>query len=257
MNDKSFDHDSDIHLLAGAYALDAVDDLERARFEQHLRTCDDCQHEVRELAETAALVGAADALATPPVGMRDAVLAEISQTPQVLPRTHLTDVNEGTDTISRSRPNRAARWLSVAAAVLAVGALGAGTYGLQQHQQSEVLTAQAEMVTSVLMAPDAQLHQMPMGSASSAIVMSPSEGSAVMVAANVPTLPGNQVYELWTLTTDGKARPAGVWTPSSNGSAAVPIKGDLATTAGIAVTVEPPGGSAQPTSKPIASATMT
>ncbi len=34
---------SDIHHLTGAYALDAVDDIERARFEQHLAECEDCR----------------------------------------------------------------------------------------------------------------------------------------------------------------------------------------------------------------------
>jgi hypothetical protein len=30
---------NDIHSLSGAYAVDAVDDVERARFEAHLATC--------------------------------------------------------------------------------------------------------------------------------------------------------------------------------------------------------------------------
>jgi len=37
-------HDSaDIHALSGAYALDAVDDIERAEFERHLAACPPCQ----------------------------------------------------------------------------------------------------------------------------------------------------------------------------------------------------------------------
>ena len=43
---------SDIHSLSGAYALDAVDDLERAAFERHLRECEACALEVGELRET-------------------------------------------------------------------------------------------------------------------------------------------------------------------------------------------------------------
>ena len=37
---------SDLHKLTGAYAVDALDELERARFEQHLTECDDCRAEV-------------------------------------------------------------------------------------------------------------------------------------------------------------------------------------------------------------------
>lgn len=249
MNSQTFNDDTDIHLLVAAYALDAVDDVERARFERHLPACESCRNELAEMAATVARIGAADESA-PPAGMRDAVMASVAKTPQALPRTHMTDFAEA------KRPNRAVRWLSVAAVALAIGSVGAVGYGYQQHQQVESITAQSALVTSVLMAPDAQLRQMPMGSATSTIVMSPSEGAAVMVASNVPALPSDQVYELWTVTADGDARPAGTWTPGTSGAAAVPIEGDLATTAAVAVTVEPAGGSAKPTSKPIASVSM-
>ena len=36
----------DIHALSGAYAVDAVDDLERAMFERHLAQCGTCRAEV-------------------------------------------------------------------------------------------------------------------------------------------------------------------------------------------------------------------
>ena len=44
---------SDIHALSGAYAVDALDDIERARFEQHLAECADCRAEVAALREAA------------------------------------------------------------------------------------------------------------------------------------------------------------------------------------------------------------
>ena len=69
---------SDVHKLTGAYAVDALDDLERARFEKHLAECEDCRAEVAELRETAALL--AEATATPPpAALRESVLAGISQ----------------------------------------------------------------------------------------------------------------------------------------------------------------------------------
>ena len=36
----------DIHALSGAYAVDALDDVERARFERHLANCEACRAEV-------------------------------------------------------------------------------------------------------------------------------------------------------------------------------------------------------------------
>ena len=45
---------AEIHSLIGPYILDAVDDLERAAFDRHLRECDACRAEVDELTETSA-----------------------------------------------------------------------------------------------------------------------------------------------------------------------------------------------------------
>ena len=44
----------DIHTLAGAYALDALNDLERAAFARHMTECEACAQEVAEYLETTA-----------------------------------------------------------------------------------------------------------------------------------------------------------------------------------------------------------
>jgi anti-sigma factor RsiW len=49
----------DVHSLTGAYALDAVSDVERQVFEDHLAACDPCRQEVLELRITAARLGLA------------------------------------------------------------------------------------------------------------------------------------------------------------------------------------------------------
>ena len=45
---------SDIHALSGAYAIDALDDIERAQFERHLAECAECRAEVDSLREASA-----------------------------------------------------------------------------------------------------------------------------------------------------------------------------------------------------------
>ncbi|HEY9395441.1 MAG TPA: zf-HC2 domain-containing protein, partial [Nocardioides sp.] len=47
----------DIHALSGAYAVDALDDIERARFEEHLAVCADCRDEVASLRDTTWMLG--------------------------------------------------------------------------------------------------------------------------------------------------------------------------------------------------------
>ena len=50
--------DIDIHQLAAAYALDAVDERERAEFEAHYPTCPICRPEVAGFRETLSQVAA-------------------------------------------------------------------------------------------------------------------------------------------------------------------------------------------------------
>ena len=52
-NDESFD----VHRLAAAYALDALDPGERNRFEAHIGNCSDCRADVVGFRETAAQLG--------------------------------------------------------------------------------------------------------------------------------------------------------------------------------------------------------
>src|SRR5689334_9084112 len=72
----------DIHALAGAYALDALNDIERAAFDRHAAECEACAVEVAELRETVGRM-AEVSWSVPPPRMRRAVLAEVSRTRQV------------------------------------------------------------------------------------------------------------------------------------------------------------------------------
>lgn len=69
--------DDDIHGLSGAYAVDAVDDVERARFEAHMAGCSQCRHEVDSLRAAAGEL-ALVSVAAPPPSLRAAVLRDIS-----------------------------------------------------------------------------------------------------------------------------------------------------------------------------------
>jgi anti-sigma-K factor RskA len=74
----------DLHLLTGAYALDALEPAEAAAFEAHLATCPTCPAEVRELQETAARLARAEAVVPRP-GLFDSVMAEVAVTRQLPP----------------------------------------------------------------------------------------------------------------------------------------------------------------------------
>ena len=101
----------DLHHLSGAYAVDALDDAERASFEQHLAVCADCRAEVAELSATAHSLGALTE-ATPPASLRDSVLSGIARV-RPLPPLH-EDAGEpapvvtapAADPAHRRRPRR-------------------------------------------------------------------------------------------------------------------------------------------------------
>ena len=112
-----------LHELTGAYALDALDDLERAAVERHLRDCPECAVEVAGFREVAARL--ADRVAEPvPSMLRDRVMAQVSitrQVPAAGPRRRLS--------VPRS--------LTGAAAAVLLVAGGLGGVAWQSHEQAE------------------------------------------------------------------------------------------------------------------------
>ncbi|HEX8807028.1 MAG TPA: anti-sigma factor, partial [Candidatus Aquilonibacter sp.] len=62
-----------------------------------------------------------------------------------------------------------------------------------------------------------------------------------------------KVYQMWTLAKGAtKVAPSVTFVPDRTGNALVAVPADPATTAETAISVEPTGGSKQPTTKPIA-----
>ncbi|MFL6157864.1 MAG: zf-HC2 domain-containing protein, partial [Marmoricola sp.] len=100
----------EIHALSGAYAVDALDDLERARFEAHLSACAECQAEVASLSDAAALFPALTESA-PPAALRTKVLADI-KTVRPLPPT-----------VARLETRRPRRFGNLVAAAAVLGVL--------------------------------------------------------------------------------------------------------------------------------------
>ena len=107
---------ADLHTLAGAYALDALDDIERAAFARHLAECEACAAEVAEFGE--ATMGVSVLVdVVPSVALRGRVLAEIGRTRQVAPGRPAASVRVG-------RPGR--RWRRIAAGAVAASVIAVG-----------------------------------------------------------------------------------------------------------------------------------
>jgi anti-sigma-K factor RskA len=247
----------ELHLLTGAYALDALDPGERAAFETHLLGCESCRAEVEELLTTAGLLGIA-AAETPPAGLKERVMAEVDRTRQVstLIVTGTADEDAPGEATVVALPRRsAARLFQVAAAVLAILAVGLGAWGIQAHQRSNDLNAKISALNDVLAAPDAHVVGGTLKgsnvSGRATVVVSKSLGKAAFVGADLKPLPSGRTYELWFMTSSGKATPAGLVKVGSGGTATQLLSGTISDNSLVGVTVEPSGGSKQPTTTPV------
>src|SRR3546814_10569100 len=76
---------SDIHALVGAYAVDALDDIERQQFERHLATCADCRDEVASLRDASSMLSGIP-LSPPPPSLRNRKTTRLQSRHSLLPR---------------------------------------------------------------------------------------------------------------------------------------------------------------------------
>lgn len=286
----------EIHALTGAYAVDALDETERAQFERHLAECADCRAEVESLRLALTDLSSLTEV-TPPAGLRASVLSGIRQErplparrsdaaqpspdaaqPHVDSDAGLTAEPDGDaggnadgDGVvvpisrgarstwsersrsddSRSDRNQNARrgpgrglLAAAAAAVFVIG--GFGVYRATSGDD-----APPSVATAVLDAPDATRTEHSFaGGGSATIVRSASLGRAVLVGSNLPATPAGKTYQLWLQSKAGAFTSAGL-VPGA-GNQVVVLEGDAAAAAGAGITVEPAGGSPQPTTKPVA-----
>ena len=234
------------HLLMGAYALDALDPGEHPALERHLASCAVCATEAEEFRETAARLAAATTV-RPRRDFRDQVLARVEGTPQI-PRRSLLRAG-GPDRTGR---HRAAHW-ALAACLAAAVALGATT--TWQYRRADAERARAEhrlaLVAAVLAAPDTRTRQLPLTEGATArLAVSHQVDRALFTADAVPSPGRGRVFELW-FNDAGVMRPAGVVHASAD-PVAVVLDGGVGAASGLGVSVEPDGGSAHPTSNPVA-----
>jgi anti-sigma-K factor RskA len=227
----------EIHALSGAYAVDALDDIERAQFERHLADCAECRAEVESLRSTAGLLAETTAT-TPPEGLRERVLGEIG-TVRPLPPT-----------VGRNAtPRRRFRLAPLAAAAAVIAAVAAGGIVVADPFGEDTSQTQVSPVDRVLQAKDAERYTKAIDGSEATLVRSPSLNKAVLVTKDMAPPPEGKVYELW-LDHEGVGMvPAGLM--ADGGEQQILLDGDPATALGAGITVEPAGGSDKPTLPPV------
>ncbi|MFJ6761020.1 anti-sigma factor domain-containing protein [Streptomyces sp. NPDC091273] len=239
-------HGEHLHTLTGAYALDALAGEELQAFTAHLGHCAACAREVGEFEATVAQLAAAAGLSAP-APMRQAVLHRIETVPQLPPHTRPAAPARLTALLRR----RAGAFAAAACVAAAAAFGGLAAYQYQQAEQARTqarqATRQAQELTAVLAAPDARtVHGRTTTGASTSVTTSALRDQAVFVSSGLPAPPAGKTYQLW-FDDQGTKRSAGL--VHSDGAVVMQGRPDSARAVGL--TLEPAGGSPEPTTSPL------
>ncbi|WP_406167046.1 anti-sigma factor domain-containing protein [Streptomyces sp. NBC_00996] len=240
----------DLHSLAAPYALDALEPDERRRFERHLSGCGRCTAEVRALTEDAVRLAWSTA-APAPAALRDRVLTAVRTTAQEAPRQAAlrarAPLQPSRARAPRFRPLLAPLATTTAAAALVVASLFA-VQATQTQDKLDQERAQAREIAHVLAAPDARAtSERDAQGHGIGVVASASERRAVVTVSGLGTPSGGRVHQLWLMRPNENPRSLGLF----DGDTPLVADGLNTNATSLAVTVEPHGGSVQPTTTPV------
>jgi anti-sigma-K factor RskA/putative zinc finger protein len=195
----------DVHALTAAYALDALDHLERQRYERHLTGCGACRTELRGFREVSGRLATVAATETSPA-LRGRVL------------TAVADAQPSSATAAATHVRRLR--VAVAGAVAAAAVVAASVFGILLANSHDRLTAserKQQEIAAVLSAPDCKILHAPLRTGGTAtVVMSPHMRSLVVTASDVRPAPSGKRYQLWLMRATGDVR-AGTLPASGKG----------------------------------------
>jgi hypothetical protein len=277
---------SEIHGAVGSYVVNALDDSELQEFVEHLAVCDTCSREIVEFSETSAELSAMVST-PPPAALRGSILSairEVRPLPPELPvaverdlvstprRAYPADaedsrsvlamtpstrssVDQPVDELGRRRQRRTSRILTfaVAAAMVVALALGGWVVTLVQQRQAQVAdagrqrqaqVADARRQTELLTAPDAKVYAKTMANGAKVSFVVSKTLDKAMLIGDLPDPGQGKQYQLWTIDKAKKATPDAL---VDGGTASAWFTGPVSSSAALAVTIEPSGGSQEPT----------
>lgn len=223
--------------LVAAYVLGAVPPDEVGLVRNHILTCDDCMAEADQHGAAMDSLALAVEPIPVPAGFSERVMAQIAPAPE-----------SETAVVTAPRRSWVPAWLrgpglalaGGMAALMLLGVVGAGWIQARQD------LARTENVLSALVHGEGiQLR----GDSGAAAELVPKSRGAVMAVAGLPEAPGSHVYQLWYME-DGQPVSVGTF-ETRDGVVVMEVAESFDGYEDAAITVEPNGGSSQPTSDPV------
>ncbi len=236
--------------LMGAYALDAVDPKERAQVQAHIEQCERCRRELEEFTEAAVLLSNGHEVA-PPAALRASILDAIAAQPQQARPPQQVSANEmSLDEVPSLPPAQSRSGASGSRAVwglAAAGLLAVGGWGIWQGVSDDL-----SPIDQVIQADDARTVDVEYEGDTITVVSSASLDAAVLITEDLPELADDEVYQAWWVNADDQIVSAGVLDDGAGSDRGeVSLEGDPAGVVAFALSVEPVGGSPQPTTDPV------
>jgi hypothetical protein len=248
-------HDHELELTA-LLAVGFLNERETLSVREHLRICSICQTEYRELADVAASIGLSAQIDPTEYQLR------LNRVKKRL-RKDIADAHaRPQDQASRSAQITIFAYQALTALACLV-ALCAGFYAYSAQQRADI----ADNTYSVLRSEsnDAQQSQIHQKNAVDLLLrrqrrLYALDRGALIVQKNamylalilLPSLPPNHAFQAWTFKQgDKKMVPDRVFTPQSEGPTLVELATLPKNIKSVSVTIEPSGGSSQPTTQPI------
>jgi anti-sigma-K factor RskA len=214
----------DLHELTPGYALDALDQDERARYEEHLAVCERCRAELQGFWQVSGALGRAAGGPAPPAALRARILEQArAERPNVVPL----------------RPRFRQRAVASVAAVAAVALIAVGAWGVSVSRNLD----SAERELAVLSDPNRRTFSSQAGEAD--LIVTPAGDAALLVRMVAPA-PAGKDYEIWVID-DGEPQRAGLFERPGVALLTRPVHAGQT----VAVTLERDGGVDRPTGDPL------
>lgn len=233
-------HCSEIEPLLPAYALGALDVVERKQVERHIGSCADCTEILAEFdLVTDGLLHAAP-IVDPPPRIRSRIIAAL---------------DEGLSAAALAKVRRRLSSPALGVGILALFLLNIALLGnsIRLQRRIDSLSAQQQANRSALAlsyAAGARRIELRGDAVSGALLLAPDAEVAVVYLSGLEPLPSKEAYQAWLISPDGNRTSGGLLRPEPGSEFTLLViqsPQPLGEFVGFGMTIEPSGGSPDPT----------